>query len=103
VINHKPIDDALRAYTKQNLGDAFPILSDECQGISRDYGVKIEDAPEYSAGLTAGGKVKNPRMRRWTFYLTAGVIRDFDKAVEVTMHCENVVKRVMQLGWTSPQ
>jgi peroxiredoxin len=101
VINHQPIDDALRAYAKQNLGDAFPVLSDADQAVSRAYGVTSEDAPVYAAGLSAGGKVKDPRMRRWTFYLDReGVIRHIDKAVEVSKHGANVATKVKELGWT---
>jgi peroxiredoxin len=101
VVNHQPVDDSLRAYAKKNLGNAFPLLGDTDQAVSRAYGVTTDDAPSYAAGLTAGGTaVRNPRMRRWTFYIDQeGVVRHIDKDVDITKHGENIVKKVKELGW----
>ena len=100
VVNHQSVDDYLRNYAKRELGDAFPMLSDRDQGVSRAYGVTTDAAPLYAAGLAGGPAVRNPRMWRWTFYIDReGVVRHIDMRVNVTTHGADIVGRVKELGW----
>lgn len=76
-----PVEDNKKFVEK--FGYDFPILSDPEKKVATAYGVVDE---------------KQPRARRWTFFIDKdGVVRSIDKNVNTTAHGEDIAKKLEEL------